>query len=339
MSAGTLSTLQARLAPRNIGAIYVWILLIALFSVLSPDSFARTSTIKLVLNQYAVTGLIAIGLLLPLCAGLFDLSIGSVVGMSGLATAYTLAEVTANTAVAILVGLLVAAAAGLINAFVVLVMGVDSFIGTLATGSIFAALSTALSGDSTVTTNVEKLTNQIAVPEFLGLTPPVLLLIAAMLLVGFLLEKTVFGRRTYAIGFDMEAARLGGVRIRRVQTSTLMASALLSGVAGVAVTAQLGSASSSTGPGYLLPVFAAAFLGATQFRNGRFNPWGAVVAVLLVGTANVGLLTAGAPAWGPQIFNGALLILAVSLTSSKGLDVVGKVRRLFGGHAAGPAPG
>lgn len=338
MSAGTTSTLRARLAPRNIGAIYVWALLIALFSVLSPDSFAETSTIKLILNQYAVTGLIAIGLLLPLCAGLFDLSIGSVVGMSGLATAYTLAEITANTTVAILVGLSVAAVAGLINAFVVLVMGVDSFIGTLATGSIFAALSTALSGDTTITTNVGTLTNQIAVPEFLGLTPPVLLMLGAMLLIGFLLEKTVFGRRTYAIGFDMEAARLGGVKIRRVQTATLLASALMSGVAGVAVTAQLGSASSTTGPGYLLPVFAAAFLGATQFRGGRFNPWGAVVAVLLVGTANVGLLTAGAPAWGPQIFNGALLIMAVSLTSSKGLDVVERLRRLLGGGTARPAP-
>ena len=121
---------RGRFGPRNIGAIYVWIALIALFTVLSPDSFAQTSTVKLILNQYAVTGLIALGLLLPLCAGLFDLSVGAMVGMSGLATAYTLAELTANPAVAVLVGLCVALLAGLVNAFVVLVMGVDSFIGT-----------------------------------------------------------------------------------------------------------------------------------------------------------------------------------------------------------------
>ncbi len=89
---------------------------------------------------------------------------------------------------------------------------------------------------------------------------------------------------------------------------------LLGAFAGIALAAQLGSADPTVGPEYLIPAFSAAFVGATQFRHGRFNPWGTVVAVLMIGTGSVGLLEAGTQPWMPQVFQGAVLIVAVGVT-------------------------
>jgi len=88
---------------------------------------------------------------------------------------------------------------------------------------------------------------------------------------------------------------------------------VVAALAGVALTAQIGAADPSNGPSYLIPAFSAAFLGATQFRRGRFNPWGTILAVLMLTTGSIGLLLVGAPQWSPQVFQGAVLIAAVGL--------------------------
>jgi ribose transport system permease protein len=306
------------LSPRLIGAVYVWAILVVIFSILRPSTFPNTGTIQLILNQNAVTGLVALGLLLPLAAGLYDLSVGSVVGLSGIMSAWFLANVSSNIWLAILVGLATALAVGLANCFTVLVMGVNSFIGTLATSSIVSAIAIAVSGDNTITKNVVGPFQNLALANWGGITTPVFLMVATMLVLGYVMERIPFGRYIYAIGFNQEVARLGGLRIFRSSAIALLASAFLAGLGGVAETATLGAGSDTIGPSYLLPAFAAAFLGATQFRRGRFNPWGTMVAVLLLGTAEVGLLVVGAPAWSPDIFSGAMLIAAVSLTAGGG---------------------
>lgn len=336
----SLRRTAAALAPRNVGALYMWVVLILIFSIISPDVFARPDTVKQVLNEYAVTGLIALGLLMPLCAGLYDLSIGSVAGLAGITSAWFLANVSANPVLAVLVGLLAGMLVGVINIVVVLVMRVDSFIGTLATSSIATAVVVALSGANTIVKNVNGSFSQwLGVKNVLGLTMPVGFMIVAMLILGYLLERTAFGRHVYATGYELEVARLGGIRVNRLRGITLLMSSGLAGLAGIAVTGSLGAGDPTIGPSYLLPAFAAAFLGATQFRHGRFNPWGAVVAVLLLGTGDVGLLVVGAPSWSPQIFNGALLITAVALTSAQGFNPLRALRRRIGRSATTSPPG
>lgn len=308
------------ISPRTIGAIYVLVTLIVIFSVMSPSVFATVGTAKLVLNEYAVTALVGVALLLPLASGLYDLSVGSVAGLSGIASAWTLAHGVNNALVAVLVGLAVAAVVGFVNAFVVLVLRIDSFIGTLATSSIATAIATAVSGDNTIAKNVSgSFQHDIALVNIGGVTVPVLVALAVSVLLYIVLQKTGFGRRAYAIGFDTEVARLGGVRVGAVRFTSLMTSATIAGLAGVVATAQIGAGNPATGPNYLLPAFAVAFLGATQFHSGRFNTWGAIVAVLLLGTGDVGLLTVGGPSWSPDVFDGAVLIAAVGLTSARGM--------------------
>lgn len=332
-------TWKRRLGPQNLGAVYAWILLIVIFGIISPGNFLTATTVKQVLNQYSITALVGLALVLPLSAGLFDLSIGATAALSGIGSAWWLAHVSTSPVLAIVFGIAIALSAGLINSFVVVGLGVDSFIGTLATSSIFTAATVAISGDEPISQNVNgAFSNDIALKNVGGFTLPVLYMIVAMLILAFVLEKTVFGRRTYAVGFDQETARLGGVPVGRIHIVTLTACALIAGIAGIVETATIGAGDPSIAGFYLLPAFTAAFLGATQFRHGRFNPWGVVVATLLIGTGDVGLLVVGAAAWTQDVFQGAVLIIAVAITSARGIGPLHRIiRRIRPGRGA-PAP-
>jgi ribose transport system permease protein len=321
-----------RLGPQNLGAVYAWILLIVVFGLISPNNFLTATTLKQVLNQYSITALAGLALVLPLSAGLFDLSIGSTAALAGIGSAWWLAHVSVSPVMAVLFGIVVALGCGLINAFVVVGLGVDSFIGTLATSSIYTAATVAISGDEPISQNVNgAFSNDIALKNIGGITLPVVYMIVVMVILAFFLEKTIFGRRTYAVGFDLETARLGGVPVKAIQVVTLTVCAGIAGIAGIVETATIGAGDPSIASYYLLPAFTAAFLGATQFRHGRFNPWGAVVATLLIGTGDVGLLIVGAAAWTQDVFQGAVLIIAVSITSARGFGplsgLVGRMRR------------
>lgn len=302
------------LSYRNIGAVYVWILLIIIFTIWVPDLFPTDQTAKSVLNQYAITGLAALSIVMPLAAGVFDLSIGSVIGFAGVFAGWCLNTLGVPPAAAVALTLLAGVAIGLFNSLVVVKMNIDSFIGTLATGAIIAAATLGVSGDEIIVGKVSGNFTKIASTSIEGVQLPVLYMLIGMLILGFVLEQTVFGRHVYASGYGPEVARLVGLRVGRVRTISLVCSSTLASFAGIALASRIGSADPTVGPEYLIPAFSAAFVGASQFRGGRFNPWGTVVAVLMIGTGSIGLLLAGTPNWTPQVFQGAVLIAAVGIT-------------------------
>jgi ribose transport system permease protein len=139
----------------------------------------------------------------------------------------------------------------------------------------------------------------------------ILVLIVAILL-GVVLGALPIGRRMYATGGNEAAARLTGIETRRYVIGAFVASAFLSGIAGVVLGSRLGTASPSTGASLLLPAFAGAFLGATTVRPGRFNVAGTIIAVYTLAIAVSGLQQLGAPVWFEPVFNGSALILAVA---------------------------
>lgn len=302
------------LSYRNIGAVYVWILLILVFTVWKPSLFPTAQTAKTVVNQYAITGLAALAVVMPLAAGVFDLSIGSTIGFAGVFAGWSLNTLGLPLGAAVALTLVAGLAIGALNALVVVKMNIDSFIGTLATGSIIAAATLWVSSDEIITGKVSGNFTKIASTSIGGVQLPVIYLLVAMLLLGYVLEQTVFGRRVYASGYGPEVSRLVGLRVGRIRTISLLFSGVLGSFAGIALASRIGSADPSVGPEYLIPAFSAAFVGASQFRHGRFNPWGTVVAVLMIGTGSVGLLLAGTPNWTPQVFQGAVLIAAVGIT-------------------------
>jgi len=161
-----------------------------------------------------------------------------------------------------------------------------------------------------------------------GWTLPVFYLIVVAVLVWYLLEQTATGRRLYATGFNTDAARLAGVRVSRLRFGSLLASGLLAGAAGILLASTVGSGSPEVGTPYLLPVFASAFLGATQLKRGRFNAGGTIIAVLLLGTGVVGLGLVGAHAWAQQMFVGVVLIASLAVTGVQRRGAAGMRGRL-----------
>jgi ribose transport system permease protein len=140
------------------------------------------------------------------------------------------------------------------------------------------------------------------------------IMLAVGLVVWYVLQRTPTGRRLYATGGNINAARLAGVPTGRVIVLSLVSCGAIAALAGVLTSAQLAVGDPTVGPGYLLPAYAAAFLGSTQFHGGRYNVWGSVIAVLVLAVGVKGLQLAGAPVWIPDLFNGTALLLAVGMS-------------------------
>jgi ribose transport system permease protein len=305
---------RSGLAFDRIGAVYVWLGIIVVFSLWAPDTFPNIGTLKQILNSNSVTGLAALSITIPLAARVFDLSFAYTMSLTGVAVAhFVVAGMPLPLALAI--GVAIGAAVGLVNATVVVVMKIDSFIGTLATGSLIQALITMITNDTPITD--AKLSGgfaKIGQTEIAGLILPVFYFAAAAFAVWYLLEHTATGRRLYATGFNSDAARLAGVKVDRLRFISLVASGTLAGITGIILASILGSGSPTAGVPYLLPAFAAVFLGATQLKNGRFNAGGTIIAVLLLGTGVTGLGLANAPQWSSSMFVGVVLIAALAVT-------------------------
>lgn len=302
---------------RNVGAVYVWVFLILIFSLWIPHLFLQPNTAYSILNMNTVTAIVALSVIFPLVTGVFDLSVGSTVGLSAVVAAWLLGNTSLPSVAVVVVVLLVGVLIGFGNAFVILRLNIDSFIATLATGSILAAVTLGVSGNRIMTDGISGEFSRFATDSLLGLQLPVYYLIIIMLIQAFILEKTKVGRLMYATGFNAEATRLAGANVGRLRLWALIGSGVIASFAGLVLVGRIQAADPSGGAAYMIPAFCAAFLGATQFRGGRFNSWGAVVAVLMLGTGSYGLLLAGVGSWGPQVFQGVALIVAVAITMTQ----------------------
>lgn len=304
------------LAPTKIGAIYVWAIIIVVFSIWAPSTFPTLQTAKTILNQNSVTGIMALSLIVPLSARVFDLSIGYILGISTVLLAYLLVNTSLPLGVAIVITLLAGVLIGVGNGIIVVPAKIDSFIGTLASGALLYAVIVLVTNDQPIASlRLDGAIAKLSSTSIGGIALPVFITLAIAFALWWLMEHTVTGRRLYATGFNEEAARLTGVPTRKLRFCALIVSALTCTVAGIVLLSQIQSASPELGPPYLLDAYAAAFLGATQLRPGRFNVWGTVIGVLLVATGQTGLSQVGAPVWANSMFTGVVLLLALGITN------------------------
>ena len=313
------------LAFDRIGAVYVWLGIIVVFSLWVPETFPNLATAKQILNANAITALAALSITIPLAARVFDLSFAFVMTLTGVVVAHLIAKDGVPVVPAIAIALGVGVGVGVINAVVVVVMRIDSFIATLATGSLIAALITMVTNEVPITD--AKLGDTFATigqTNIDGVTLGVVYCAVVAVAIWYLLEHTATGRRLYATGFNPDAARLAGVRVDRLRFLSLVASGGLAGATGIILASTLGSGSPTAGTPYLLPAFAAAFLGATQLKHGRFNAGGTLIAVLLLGTGVTGLALANAPQWAGDMFVGVVLIASLALTGLQRRTTAGR---------------
>jgi ribose transport system permease protein len=330
------------LSFRNISAIYIFIVMFIVFAIWVPDTFLQWNTWKALFDAQAVTAILAVGLVIALSAGTFDLAIGTELGLGAIFVSWLLVDKGVPLVPAFILTLIAGGVIGLANGLLVTKVRIDSFIATLGMSSVLLALIAWISNSQQIL-GVGSSFEKLGTTEIFGLTLPVYLMLVVGLAVWYVLERTPLGRRVYATGGNVEAARLAGVRVAAVAIGSLVACGVIAAFAGMLETANLGTGDPTIGPAYLLPAFSAAFLGSTQFRGGRFNVWGTIVAVIVLATGVKGLQLAGAPIWIPDLFNGAALLIAVGLAKWETTSVrAGAVRRLLrfdrgGGGGSAPA--
>jgi ribose transport system permease protein len=310
-----------------VSALYIFVVMFVVFSLWVPETFLKWGTWKALFDSQAVTGILAVGLVIALSAGAFDLALGTELGFGSILVAWLLVDHGIPAVPAVLITMLVGAVVGLANGLLIVRARIDSFIATLGVSSVLLALIAWVSSSQQIL-GLPSGFQKLGGTEVLGLTLPVYLMIGVGAVAWYVLECTPVGRHIYATGGNIDAARLAGVRVSVVVVATLVACGAIAALAGVVVSANLGTGDPSIGPAYLLPAFSAAFLGSTQFRGGRFNVWGTLVAVVVLATGVKGLQLAGAPTWIPDLFNGAALLLAVGLAKyERTASRAGAVRR------------
>ena len=315
------TALEEQRRPRRFNAgldrfsgLYVWAALILVFAIWVPDTFLRTQNIQIIAGNEAITAMLALGIVIPLAAGVFDLSFAGVAGVAVAVTAW--GQVNGYGAfVSALMAIVVATFVGAVNGFVVVKLKVNSFIATLGMSSLLVAAEYWTTDGKQIVSGFSDGFLTLGNTQILGIPLPFYAMLVLAAVIYVLIEYLPVGRYLYASGGNPVAARLAGVRVDRLVYGSLVASSLIAGITGVVLAARIGTASPDIGPSYLLPAFSAVFLGSTQIKPGRVNVVGTLLAIYLLATGVKGLQLAGAPVYTKDLFNGAALIIAVALAA------------------------
>jgi ribose transport system permease protein len=299
------------------GLLGAWVIVIVVFSVLRPETFPTSANFSTVFGSQAVLLMLSLALLIPLTVGEYDLSVAGSLGIALILTEYLSVQHGWPLWVAVVAALASGAAIGAVNSFFIIGIGVDSIIATLGMGTFLIGVGYGLT-DTTIVGTSDFLTN--VTQERLWLDLPVAFYwgLALTAIVWYVYARTPLGRYLYFVGAGRNVARLAGIRVDVIRAGSLIAAGLLSALAGVVLAGVLGSSSPNVAASFLLPAFAAVFLGATAVTPGRFNPWGTFIGVYFLITGITGLQLMGLVGWIEQVFYGAALVLAVAASKILG---------------------
>jgi ribose transport system permease protein len=289
--------------------------IVVLFTIREPDKFMTYDNIVGILGNSAILGILAVGLLAPLAAGVFDISIGGTMTIAVVAVTWLFQTTNGSFPVplAILVVFIGAVAIGLINSWLVVNQGVDPFIATIGTGSVLVGMSQLIANGTTISEDIPASFTDFGRWDLSRIPVGVFVLLGLCIIAWYVLQYTPFGRHLYATGASREATRLTGIRTTRVLKIAFVCSALGAAIAGVVFAARLGAGPPDIGGGFLIGAYSVAFLGSTIIQPGRFNVVGLIVALLIISVGVNGLQISGLPFWVVQTFQGLALLVAVLL--------------------------
>ncbi|MDW5598184.1 ABC transporter permease [Conexibacter stalactiti] len=294
------------------GLLGAWALVALAFAIAEP-AFRDVATAQIIFGSQSTLLIVSLAVVVVLLAGEFDMSVGAVVSVSATLLVYLDAEqgwpLLAALAAVLAIGLLV----GSVNAFVVLRFGVPSIVVTLGMATLIAGISAGIAGTAPRGGVSQSLIDTISAQLF-GLPVAFYLALAVGFALWFFVEQTPRGRHLVFAGRGHEVARLAGLRPDRYRAGALIAGSLLAALGGIVLVGLTGASSSDAGNSFLLPAFAAAFLGSTTIKPGQFNVWGSFVAVYFLVTGVTGLQLLGYTGWVEQVFYGGSLLIAVIVT-------------------------
>ena len=292
----------------------VWALLIIGFSIALPNSFPRWGNFSILFASYAPAALLALAIIIPLTSGDYDLSVGAVMTLSSCLIAVLNAWAGLPILLCLVLAVLAGVVVGLFHGFFIVYMRIPSLVVTLGSTSLISGIVQWFTKSSTIGGIDNALIMSVVGGRLFGVPYAFYYAFAAVVVLWYIFDYTPLGRRLLFVGRGGEVARLNGIAVEKVRVGALVASSVVASCAGILYAGVLGSADPYSGLNYLLPAFAAAFLGSTTIMPGRFNPWGAMVAVYFLGTGITGLTMLGIPLWVTNVFNGGALILAVAIS-------------------------
>jgi ribose transport system permease protein len=296
------------------GLLLAWGALFLVFSLLRPDTYPTSGNIQTIFGSQAVLLVLTLGLLLPLTAGDFDLSIASNMGLSAMLVAVFNVNEGWPLGLAIVAAVAASLVIGFLNGALVVGIGLDSFIVTLGVATFLQGLVLWISGTATITGLAPALSEWTVNKTFLGISIVFWYGVLATLVLWYLLQFTPLGRRLLFVGRGRNVARLSGLNVMRIRWGAFMASAGIAGIAGAMYAGVLGSVDPSSANSFLLPAFAAVFLGATTIVPGKFNALGTFIAVYFLVSGITGLQLLGVESFVQPLFYGGALVLAVALS-------------------------
>lgn len=295
--------------------ILAWIALIVVFAFVAPSSFLQWPTFSsIIFGSQAVLVVLTLGLIIPLTAGDFDVSVAAVLTFSAMILAVLNAKMGLPLWQAVLACLAMGLIVGFLNAFFIIFFRIHSLIVTLGTASVIQGLILWISSSQTLSGVSPGLIDWVIVNRLFDIPLAFYYAMALGVIIWYVFEFTPIGRRLLFVGRGREVARLSGISVVRVRGVALVASSVIATLAGIINVGTTGGADPLSGLTFLLPAFAAAFLGATSIVPGRFNPLGSIIAVFFLVTGITGLNFLGVDTFVQNMFNGAALILAVSLS-------------------------
>jgi ribose transport system permease protein len=289
--------------------------MIAAFSIAAPNQFPTVNNLLNVLDQAALTAIVAGGLTLPLVVGEFDMSIGYNASLAGVLAAGLMVKSHMAVPVAIAIVLAAGAAIGIINGLIITRARVNALIATLGTGTVLVGLNFGYAAGVPIADGLPNGFLNLSTTKVAGIPLLVLIMGVILLALWVLLNQTDLGRRIQAVGGNQEAARLSGIRVERVKTAAFVVSGLCAAATGILLASRLGSGESSAGDTYLLDSFAACFLGSATLRDGEFHVLGTLIGVLIVAVGFNGIAIFGLSTFWQYIFKGSVLVIAVALST------------------------
>jgi ribose transport system permease protein len=296
---------------RRYGVLVAWAVVILVFSLLRPDTFPTKQNFETIFSSQAVLMILALALVVSFRVGEFDLSVAGVMSLAMVLVGTLNVQQGWPVALVVVVVLAVGILVGLVNAFFVVTIGVSSIIVTLGTGTVLVGIGVAI--ERTIVSGIsESLVNAVTT-EIIGLPLAFYYGLGLTVLVWYVFEYTAVGRYMYFVGAGREVSQLSGLRVDAIRTGSLVVTSMLAALAGITFAGQLGASDPNISESFLLPAFAAAFLGSTTIKPGRFNPWGTFVAVYFLVTGITGLELLGYSGWISDVFYGGSVVLAVAL--------------------------
>ena len=297
----------------------VFVLLLLLFSIFTDSFFSGPNLINIA-RQVSFVGIAAIGATMVLLIGGIDLSIGSLVALTGVTAASLMVNTSIPPFVCMLIGILVGTLGGVVNGLVITRLKIPALITTLATLTIYRGISyTAVGGLPVFGLPKGKFLwfkeGVMAIGKgYIWIIPvPVILMIIFFTLGWFFLYRTYTGRHIYAFGGNEEAARLSGIKTDRVQMIVYAIAGTLAGLTGMMIMARVNSGQPSVASGFELEVITAVVLGGVSISGGRGSLWGVLLGVLIIGVLNNGLIIMNVSEYNQLVIRGLVLLIAVGM--------------------------